>query len=294
MNVMKLCFSEYSHTLEDNLLTAGSELIHDGETPTGDESLSPTTERLAVYLWMTIIDKRLPAYISREYSHDLQTMTLKDIQPCIAENIQSILETINTSEDIQIQYARSGYSNRRHQSTRLKDSKPVSAPRKMCILCKASGCTSSLISKSFLKLAGITTKPTFHSARTVDKSSLNLQGEVSINIQFGNMNLPITALVVTSLDCDILGGVPFCRENDIGVHLKDEEFSLHGKRLSYGAKPKQVQNIFRVESVLLRNDTDKVVMPGEFIEFENDSLIGYEGELAFISRVSREGSRSQI
>ena len=112
---------------------------HDGETPTEDESLSPTTERLAVYLWMTIIDKRLHAYISREYSHDLQTMTLEDIQPRIAENIQSILETINTSEDIQIQYARSDYSNRRHQSTRPKDSKPVSAPRKMCILCKASG-----------------------------------------------------------------------------------------------------------------------------------------------------------
>ena len=125
--------------LEDNLLTAGSELKHDGETPTEDESLAPTTERLAVYLWMTIINKRLPAYISREYSHNLQTMTLKDIQPRIAENIQSILETINTSEDIQIQYALSGYSNRRHQSTRPKDSKPVSAPRKMCILCIASG-----------------------------------------------------------------------------------------------------------------------------------------------------------
>ena len=116
-----------------------------------------------------------------------------------------------------------------------------------CHIVIDTGATSSLISKSFLKLAGITTKPTFYSARTVDKSSLNLQGEVSINIQFGNMNLPITALVVTSLDCDILGGVHFCRENDIGVHLKDEEFSLQGKRLSYGAKPKQVQNIFRVE-----------------------------------------------
>ena len=108
-----LCQRILAH-LEDNLLTAGSELKHDGETPTEDESLSPT-ERLTVYLWMTIIDKRLPAYISREYSHDLQTMTLKDKQPRIAENIQSILETINTSEDIQIQYARSGYSNRRHQ-----------------------------------------------------------------------------------------------------------------------------------------------------------------------------------
>ena len=141
-----------------------------------------------------------------------------------------------------------------------------------CHIVIDTGATSSLISKSFLNLAGITTKPTFH----------------SINIQFGNMNLPITALVVTSLDCDILGGVPFCRENDIGVHLKDEEFSLHGKRLSYGAKPKQVKNIFRVESVLLRNDTDKVVIPREFIEFEFDLIRRRSYYIGTTCRISTE------
>ena len=37
--------------LEDNLLTVGSGLLHDGVVPNEDEVMSPTTERLAVYLW---------------------------------------------------------------------------------------------------------------------------------------------------------------------------------------------------------------------------------------------------
>jgi len=38
--------------LEDNLLTVISGLQHDGEQPTEDV-MSPTTERLAVYMWLT-------------------------------------------------------------------------------------------------------------------------------------------------------------------------------------------------------------------------------------------------
>ena len=66
--------------IEDNLLTVDSGLQHDGATPTSNEDLSPTTERLAVYLWITAIDPRLPAYISRVYAHDLQSKRLKDLQ----------------------------------------------------------------------------------------------------------------------------------------------------------------------------------------------------------------------
>ena len=36
--------------LEENLITVDSGLIHDGESPTVDEEMSHTTERLAVYL----------------------------------------------------------------------------------------------------------------------------------------------------------------------------------------------------------------------------------------------------
>ena len=43
--------------LEDNLLTVESGLLHDGEAATVDEELSPTTERLAVYIWLLLIDE---------------------------------------------------------------------------------------------------------------------------------------------------------------------------------------------------------------------------------------------
>ena len=57
--------------LEDNILTVASGLHHDGTLPTIDEIMSPTTERLAVYLWLQLIDSRLPAYVARIYTHDL-------------------------------------------------------------------------------------------------------------------------------------------------------------------------------------------------------------------------------
>ena len=62
--------------LEDNLLTVSSGLQHDGAVLVADECMSPTTERLAVYLWLSLIDKRLPSYVARVYAHDLQTKTL--------------------------------------------------------------------------------------------------------------------------------------------------------------------------------------------------------------------------
>ena len=370
--------------IEDNLLTVASGLQHDGEAPTMDETISPTTERLAVLMWLTMKDKRLPTYIARIYAHDLQSTTLKDIQPRIAENMDSLIEDLNASEDIKVHYSRSRYPGSRYSGQRQqgfnKNKNPTaSKAKKMCILCKASGrqylghdsgtcwfvskhekheiakalmvdlgeecedyedaeaentnsisyigneaentdntqvieaamatttirkvqsasspyfyafyghtpchivvdtgANSSLVSLKFLRQAGINTKPTNHSARSVDKSSLNLLGEVHLTLQFGNLDLPITALVVDSLDCDFLGGVPFCRDNDIEVHLKDEELSVRKSRFSYGTRSQQIPNIFRTEPVSLRNRTNKVVMPGEFIEIQSRRLEQYEGEV---------------
>ena len=59
--------------LYDNLLMANSEIKFEGEIITENEEMSPTVERLAVFLWLHFIDERLPAYISRVYAKDLQT-----------------------------------------------------------------------------------------------------------------------------------------------------------------------------------------------------------------------------
>ena len=141
--------------LEDNLLTTDSDITYEGEPVDENEELTPTCERLAVYLWLILIDKRLPTYIMRVYSHDLQTMSLKDLQPQICDAMDSLLAEINNQEDIQtINFSRSSYNNRnnnsrpfsnRTSSSRNDDRsqqvrfKLPTEQRKECVICKAAG-----------------------------------------------------------------------------------------------------------------------------------------------------------
>ena len=363
--------------IEDNLLTTESGLTHDGAQVTENEEMSPTTERLAVYLWLNLIDERLPSYVARVFAHDLQSRSLKDIQPQICAAMDSLLTELNVQEDIQISYSRSSYNNRRYPG---KPSQRKSHPQKShqksksCILCKAAsqpyqghhvstcwfiskfdkmeiasalavevdpgndiddpleehsdvksctsappadkqdtsvarvqsnsspffyaflkhhtcrvvidtGATSSLVSADFVARAGIKLNPTSHAARQIDKTPLNLLGEAKFKLSFGDYELPIEALVTEALDCDILAGVPFCKSNNIDVHLGAEEISLNQKRIPYGSRPNSIQHdIYRVQSTVLRNDSTSVVYPGEYLEIHNQAISHYEGEVAIEPR----------
>ena len=124
--------------IEDNLLTTTCGLSHDGEQPAENEELSPTTERLSVYLWLQLIDVRLPGYISMKYAHELQSMTLKDLQPRVSENMESILQDLQTHEDVRINYASSNRKPPRSGSKRNTNAPSIRQP-KLCVLCKAAG-----------------------------------------------------------------------------------------------------------------------------------------------------------
>lgn len=363
--------------LEDNLLRVDSGLLHDGEDITANEELSPTSERLAVYLWLVLIDERLPNYISRVYAHDLQKVTLKDLQPQIVDNMDLLLREINTQEEIvNIHYSRSSNSNRSKSKGNFQNRmKSSSKSTKSCVLCKTAGrphqghdistcwyiskmeklamvdalkidvedeideeideeyrdvksvtsdlqdmgvstttkatvqrvqcsaspsfyafyghhpcrciidtgATSSLISSSFLKLAGIDVKPTRHAARQVDRSTIPIQGEIHISLSYGGMSLPIDALVVDTLDSDILIGVPFCKENDVTVHLKHDYISIQDMKIPYGTKSTRPR-VLRTESFLLRNESSKVLFPGEFLEIECKRMYECEEEVVIIPR----------
>ena len=72
----------------------------------------------------------------------------------------------------------------------------------------------------------------------------------------------ITALVLDSLDCDILAGVPFCKQNGIDINLQDEIISFDTHHINYGAEPKLLEShIHRSVSIPLRNDMERVIMP---------------------------------
>ena len=89
-------------------------------------------------------------------------------------------------------------------------------------------------------------KKTQQSARSADKSSLAIKGEARFTLHFGRMDLPITALVLEKLDCNILAGIPFRKTNDIHIHLKSESISIRDCTVPYGSSDcakKTIQDI---------------------------------------------------
>ena len=110
--------------LQDNLLKKDGKLKHDG-TPVGqDEDISPTVERLAVLRWMEIIDPDLPAHVARAFAHDLQSMTLKDLQPQIVDALDSFLEEIRSKR-----VTCSASASRSYDSTYRGRGTPTQTPR---------------------------------------------------------------------------------------------------------------------------------------------------------------------
>ena len=132
--------------LYDNLLMANSEIRFEGEIITENEEMSPTVERLAVFLWLHFIDERLPAYISRVYAKDLQTNSIKDIQPQISMNITSILEDLNAQEDIKINYSAGRFNkfNKSNRKSGRSSTKFNNRQQKVCAYCKAINRTPSV------------------------------------------------------------------------------------------------------------------------------------------------------
>ena len=146
-----------------------------------------------------------------------------------------------------------------------------------CRIVLDTGATSSVISRSFLRTIGISPHVTLHSARGADKNRLNVEDEIELILNFGELMLPITALVLDKLDCDILAGIPFCKVNDIQIHSKSECICIGDMKIPYGARSKEASNIYCAESYILRNDTAKVILPGEFLEIQSNELKPFDG-----------------
>ncbi len=84
--------------LQDNLLTTDARMQHNGEEYKKCEDMSPTVERWAVLHWMHLLHPRIPSLVKRTFATDLQRYTLKDLQPRIADAIDSFLEEIQQED----------------------------------------------------------------------------------------------------------------------------------------------------------------------------------------------------
>ena len=92
--------------IRDNLLLSSGKIKHNGKVPTTDEKLSPTTERLIVLRWLQILHPALPGHVANVFAHDLQTKSLKDLQPQIAEQIDDLLHQVDQKENLDVSFSR--------------------------------------------------------------------------------------------------------------------------------------------------------------------------------------------
>ena len=141
--------------IDDNLLTTGCSITHDGDAITADEELSPTCERLTVYLWLCLIDHRLPAYVARVHANDLLTKSLKDLQPQICLAMDSLLAGLNSQDDVvDVNYGRSSSNSNNQWTLRQKQrntpqrsfqqsssQQRAASKQKQCSWCKNAGRT---------------------------------------------------------------------------------------------------------------------------------------------------------
>ena len=90
--------------------------------------------------------------------------------------------------------------------------------------------------------------------------------------------------------------IPFCKTNDIHIHLKVETISIGSTvNIPYGfADSSSHANIRRIDSILLRNDIEKVLISGDYVEFKCKDLQQFDGEVATEPHSSFSKSKSWV
>lgn len=94
-------YKQYRAAFIDNLRKKNDILKYKNDFKlTEDEQLSPSFEN-AIVLWaLEKIDARLPAKVKKNYGHQMTgNMSLKDLQPVIFQNISSMLEELDQTEN---------------------------------------------------------------------------------------------------------------------------------------------------------------------------------------------------
>lgn len=124
---------------------------------------------------------------------------------------------------------------------------------------------------------------TTHTANQADgKTALQSCGEVHVTLSRGNINLNLEAVVVKDLDCDILAGMPFMKDNHIVIDAPNDRLIIQNDYIiEYGKQHKPLPKTVQVRrSFLLRAEASKVILPGDFMEVEAPAEISDDTEVS--------------
>ena len=127
-----------------------------------------------------------------------------------------------------------------------------------------TGCTGNIIPKATATALNATIHPTLQRARGADGKQLNIIGETNITLYRGDKPYHLATLVCGD-HTDLLAGMPFLRENDIGIRPATNQIIIDGKEfIHYDPvrkwNPAQAN---RVTQVTIQSTSRQVILPGE-------------------------------
>ena len=133
-----------------------------------------------------------------------------------------------------------------------------------------SGATCNVIGKAEAVKRKCKIRNTKQTARMADgKSSLEIVGETEVTFHRGRKPFHMTALVASNTDIDILGGIPFMRDNDIAIRPATSEIIIEGNEfIRYHPEQKLHSRVRRLDKLSLKAPQKKVIFPGEALSLQ--------------------------
>ena len=130
--------------MDDNLLKADGGITHHGE-PAVNEELGPSLENTVTYLWLQLIDPKLPRLVKQRYGTELRTRTLASIKPEISQALDTLLDELRSNDEAKVFRSATREYRPSRQATFSGNKRPPGAtpPSRVCPLCKEAGRTSS-------------------------------------------------------------------------------------------------------------------------------------------------------
>ena len=153
-----------------------------------------------------------------------------------------------------------------------------------------SGATSSLISESIAIKLQVPINKTSHTASQADgRTTLQAIGEIHIVLTRGADKFILEAVVVKHLDCDILVGMPFLKNNNIVLDIPNDKIIIAGKHhVSYSTAQRNTAmrsiRVNRSQSFLLRSPTKCILLPGDYLEMSTPEGLDDDTEIAIEPR----------
>ena len=86
--------------VEDSLLRKENSITHHDVAINEDEEMSLTLENFIILTWLRLINPNLPRLVKQRCGTELRTRTLASIKPAISQAMSSLLDELQSTEEV--------------------------------------------------------------------------------------------------------------------------------------------------------------------------------------------------